>query len=99
MFEEYEVKKLKNEVPRTFFRVKYHPVSAAMLCSLRGCSLESLENHNFNMSKKIIEVKMDKNGRSYFVLSLVSIGLILRLHRCLVLAANFGQFVKQKTAH
>ena len=82
-----------------FFRVKYHLFSAAMLCGLRGCSLESLENHNFNMSEKSIEIKMDKNGCSYYVLSLVSIGLILRLHRCLVLASNFRQFVTQKTAH
>ena len=39
---------------------------------------------------------MDKNGCSYFVSSLVPIEFILRLHRCLVLAANFGKFVKQK---
>ena len=48
------------------------------------------------MSEKTIGVEVDKNGFSFIVLSLVSIELILRLHRCLVLAANFGQFVKQK---
>ena len=50
------------------------------------------------MSEKSIKVEMDKNGCSYLVLSLVSIEVILRLRRCLVLAANFGQFVQQKTA-
>jgi len=40
-----------------FFRAKYHLFSAAMLCGLRGCSLESLENHNFNMSGKSIGEK------------------------------------------
>ena len=45
------------------------------------------------MSEKSIRVEMDKNGCSYVVLSLVSIEVILRLHRCLVLAANFEQFV------
>ena len=44
------------------------------------------------MSVKSIEVEIDKNGCSYFPLSLVPIEFILRLHRCLVLAANFGQF-------
>lgn len=34
IFEEYEVKKFKNEVPGTFFHVKYHPFSAAMFCGL-----------------------------------------------------------------
>ena len=34
IFEEYEVKKFKNEVPGTFFHVKYHPFSAAMSCGL-----------------------------------------------------------------
>ena len=56
--------------------------------------LGSLENHNFNMSEKSIRVEMDKNSCSYVVLSLVSIEVILRLRRCLVLAANFGQFVQ-----
>ena len=51
------------------------------------------------MSEKSIEVEMNKKGCSYVVSSLVSIELILRLCHCLVLAANFGQFVKQKTAH
>ena len=45
------------------------------------------------MSEKSSKVEMDKNGFSYVVLSLVSIEVILRLCRCLVLAANFGQFV------
>ena len=45
------------------------------------------------MSEKSIRVEMDKNGRSYVVLSLVSIEVILKLCACLVLAANFGQFV------
>ena len=56
-------------------------------------SLGSSENHNFNMPEKSIRVEMDKNGCSYIVLSLVSIEVILRLRRCLVLGANFGQFV------
>ena len=55
-----------------------------MLCGLWGCSLGSLVNHNFNMSEN-----MNKNGCSYVVLRLVSIEVILRLRRCLVLAANF----------
>ena len=76
-----------------FYRIKYHLFSAAMLCGLCGYSLRSLENHNFSMSEKSIRVEMDKNGCSYVVLSLVSIEVILRPHRCLVLAANFGQFV------
>ena len=45
------------------------------------------------MSEKSIKVEMDKNGCSYVVLSLVSIEVILRLCRRLVLAANSGQFV------
>ena len=45
------------------------------------------------MSEKSIKIEMDKNGFSYVVLSLVSIALILRLRRCLVLAANVGQLV------
>ena len=45
------------------------------------------------MSEKSVKVEMDKNGFSCVVLSLVSIEVILRLRRCLVLAANFGQFV------
>ena len=36
---------------------------------------------------------MNKNGCSYVVLRLVSIEVILRLRRCLVLAANVSQFV------
>ena len=44
------------------------------------------------MSEKSIKVEMDKNG-CYVVLSLVSIEVILRLCRRLVLAANSGQFV------
>ena len=50
------------------------------------------------MSVKGNEEEMDKNACSYFVSSLVPIEFILRLHRCLLLAANFGQFVKQNTA-
>ena len=76
-----------------FYRVKYHPFFAAMLCGFCGCFLGSLGNNNFNMSEKSIRVEMDKNGCSYVVLSLVSIVAILRLRRSLVLAANFGQFV------
>ena len=45
------------------------------------------------MSVKSIKVEMDKNGCSYVVLSLVPIEAILRLCRCLVLAANFSEFV------
>ena len=78
-----------------FYRVKYHPFSAAMLCGFWGCSLKSLENPNFNFSVKSIEAEMDKNGCFYFVSSLVPIESILRLHCCLVLAANFRQFVDQ----
>jgi len=50
------------------------------------------------MSVKSNEVEMDKNACSYFVSSLVPIEFILRPHRCLLLEANFGQFVNQKTA-
>ena len=56
---------------------------------------KSLENHNFNMHLKSNEVEMVNNACSYFVSSLVPIKLILRLHRCLILAGNLGQFVKQ----
>ena len=56
---------------------------------------KSLENHNFNMPLKSNEVEMVNNACSYFVSSLVPTKLVLRLHRCLLLAANFGQFVKQ----
>ena len=45
-----------------FYRVNYHPFFSAMLCGLGGCSLNSLENHKFNMSVKAIEVEMDKNA-------------------------------------
>ena len=41
---------------------------------------------------------MAKNGCSYFESSLVAIEFVLRFHRCLALAANFGQFVILKTA-
>ena len=60
--------------------------------------LKSLENPNFNMYVKRFEVEMNKIACSYFVSILVPIEFILRLHRCLLLASNFGQFVKQKTA-
>ena len=43
----------------------------------------------FTLPLKVSKEKR-KNGCSYFVLSLVTIEIILRLHRCLVLAANFG---------
>ena len=81
-----------------FYRVNCHQFSAAMLCFFHGCSLKSLENHNFNMSLKSDDIQMDKNSCSYFVSSLVPIEFILRLHRCLIPVGNFGQFVKQETA-
>ena len=57
-----------------------------------------LWNQVISSCEKSNEVEMDKNACSYFVSSLVQIEFILILHRCLLLAANFGQLVKQKTA-
>ena len=48
------------------------------------------------MFEKNNEVEIDKNSCSCIVLSLVSIELIIRIHRYFVRAANFVQFVRQK---
>ena len=89
---------IPHELPGGFFHVKYYRFARPCYAAFEDVFLKGLENPNFNMSVKSLEVEMNKNACSYFVSILVPIEFILRLHRCLLLAANFGQFVKQKTA-